>query len=84
MYFTYIIRSERDSSFYIGSCNNLTNRLNEHNFGRTGYTKHKRPWKLVYQEEYQTRAQAITRERYLKKLKNKKYLEYLIIKNLVA
>lgn len=82
MYFTYIIRSGRDSSFYIGSCADLTKRLVEHNFGRTGYTKYKRPWRLVYKEEFQDRSQARKRENYLKGLKNKKYLEYLMKKSI--
>ena len=56
-------------------------RLNEHNFCRTRYTSLKRPWKLVYKEEYQNRSDAIKREKYLKKLKSKKYLEFLITKN---
>ena len=81
MYFTYIIRSGRDSSFYIGSCKDLTKRLNEHNFGNTRYTKYKRPWKLIYKEEHKNRSDAMKREKCLKKLKNKKYLEYLIQKS---
>jgi len=80
MYFVYIIRSELDSSFYIGYSRDLFNRIREHNFGRTRYTSLKRPWTLVYKEEYKTRKEAYTRERYLKSLKSKKYLNYLINK----
>jgi putative endonuclease len=83
MYFIYILQSAKDKSYYVGYTNNIDNRLYEHNFGRTRYTKLKRPWNLVYKEEYKTRKEAFKRERYLKKLKSKQYLENLI-KNFAA
>ncbi len=78
MYFVYILQSQLDKSYYIGYTSNLENRLREHNFGKTGYTKLKRPWRLIYKEEFLTRSEAIKRERYLKRLKNKKALEKII------
>ena len=81
MYFVYILQSLKDNSYYIGYTGNIKNRLYEHNYGRTGYTKLKRPWKLVYEEEYNTEKEAINRERYLKKIKNRNYLEYLVRKS---
>jgi putative endonuclease len=78
MYFVYILQSIRDNSYYIGCTGNIEDRLCEHNFGRTGYSKKKRPWKLIYKEEYKTEKEAINRERYLKRLKSKKYLENLL------
>jgi len=35
----------------------------EHNEGRTRYTSSKRPWDLFYMEEYNTKGEAIRRER---------------------
>ena len=81
MYFVYILQSLKDNSYYIGYTGNIKNRLYEHNYGRTGYTKLKRPWKVVYKEEYNTEKEAINRERYLKKIKNRNYLEYLVRKS---
>ena len=78
MYFTYILQSEKDESYYIGYTIDIENRLWEHNEGRTGYTKSKRPWNLVYKEEFQTRREAMARERWLKCLKSKKYIEKLL------
>ena len=74
------MRSQKDGKLYIGSTEDSKRRFKEHNFGRTGYTKLKRPWKLVYKEEFKTKKEAIKRERYLKRLKSKKYLESLITK----
>ncbi len=39
MYFTYILQSEKDGRYYIGSTNNLENRLKRHNKGYSRYTK---------------------------------------------
>ena len=78
MYFVYILQSAKDKSYYIGYTNNIDDRIYEHNFGRTGYTKLKRPWNLVYKEEYKTRKEAIDREKYLKRTKSKVYLEKII------
>jgi len=78
MFYLYIIQSKRDRGYYIGSTGNIAKRLNEHNFGNTRYTKNKRPWELIYQEEYMTRSGAVTREKYLKRMKSKKYIDKLI------
>jgi len=78
MYFVYVLQSLTDNSFYIGYTSNIEDRLWEHNEGRTRYTKRKRPWNLMYKEDYQTRAEAIKREKYLKKLKNKAHLAKII------
>ena len=62
MYFVYILRSEIDSSFYIGYTNCLERRFVEHNMGKYRYTKSKRPWQLYYSEEFLDKSSAIKRE----------------------
>lgn len=78
MYYTYILQSEKDQSFYIGYTSNLEHRLYEHNEGFSRYTKHKRPWKMVYVEEFENKSDAIKRERFLKKQKNRDFYNRLI------
>ena len=78
MFSLYILQSEIDKSYYIGHTKDRDQRLWEHNFGRTRYSSKKRPWKLVYFEEYPTKSEAATREKYLKSLKSRKYIENLI------
>lgn len=65
-FFVYILKSETTGSSYVGHTADLQKRLIEHNSGKSLSTRKKRPWKLVYQEEYQTRSEAATRERYFK------------------
>ncbi|MBW2204516.1 MAG: GIY-YIG nuclease family protein [Deltaproteobacteria bacterium] len=55
-YFVYILRSTVDGSYYVGSTQDLNERLDRHNQGRSKYTKSKRPWQLIYHEEYPDRS----------------------------
>ncbi|MCC6866896.1 MAG: GIY-YIG nuclease family protein [Ignavibacteria bacterium] len=77
-YYTYIIRSKIKERFYIGSSDNLQRRLILHNEGRSISTKAYIPWELVYFEKYDNKTDALKREKQLKKMKSKKYIEWLI------
>jgi putative endonuclease len=74
----YIIQSQKDDSFYIGTASDLTERINRHNQGRSKFTKNKRPWKLVYYEPHPDRSNAMKREYALKRRKSKDYINKLI------
>ncbi|RPI13885.1 MAG: GIY-YIG nuclease family protein [Ignavibacteriae bacterium] len=78
-YFTYILQSEIDGSFYIGATSDTARRLLEHNFGHSPYTSKKRPWKIIYTEEFDNKTEAIKREKFLKKQRNKDF--YLKLSN---
>ncbi len=78
MYCMYILQREVDNSFYIGSTDNIDKRIDKHNKGYSRYTKSKRPWKLVYNEIYNTLSEARKREYYLKSLKSRTAIEKLI------
>lgn len=78
MFFVYIIESALDDSFYIGQTKDLTKRVEYHNEGLSKYTSKKKPWKLVYSEELNTRTEAIKRERFLKSQKNRNFYKRLI------
>ena len=65
--FTVYILQNPTGKFYIGQTSNLEDRLKRHNEGRSPFTKGKGPWKLVHQETFPTRAEAIKREKQLKK-----------------
>ena len=77
-YTVYILPSDRDGSFYIGHTASMGERLRRHNEGRGPYTKAKIPWRVVYQEEYLTRPQAMEREKELKGKKSRTYVEQLV------
>ena len=68
MYYVYIIQSQLDNSFYIGFSENIDARIMEHNVGRTNYTS-KRPWHLVYVEEFENKTDALKEKLFFKALK---------------
>jgi putative endonuclease len=65
-YFVYIIQSQVNGSLYIGQTRDLQDRLIRHNQGRSRYTKAKRPWTLLYSEQFKTGSEASKRESELK------------------
>ena len=69
MYYVYVLRSDKDNCLYIGQTNNLQDRLRRHNSGEIKSTRNRKPLRIVYSEEYKTRAESLKREKYLKKLK---------------
>jgi len=77
MYTVYILYSDTFDSFYIGYTANVQTRLKQHNDGLTQSTKAKIPWRLVYTEIFQTKSEAIKRERFLKNQKNKSFYKRL-------
>jgi putative endonuclease len=72
------LRSKKDSSYYIGQTQNLEDRLSRHNSGQSLSTKFKIPWRLIYQEQFNSRSEAVKREREIKKKKSRKYIEKLV------
>jgi putative endonuclease len=78
MFYVYVLQSLKDHSFYIGQCEDLDRRMSKHFDGFSKYTATKRPLKLKYFEAYSTRTQALKRERQIKKIKSRKYIEQLI------
>ncbi len=74
----YIIQSQKDGSYYVGSTQDLQERLVRQNQGRSKYTKSKRPWELVYFEEQADRSSAINRGKEIKRRKRKSYIVELI------
>jgi len=67
MYYMYVLQSEMNKSFYVGSTNDLKRRFVEHNNGLSKFTKKFLPWKLMYYEAYPTYKLAYAREYALKK-----------------
>lgn len=77
----YILKSLARDVIYIGSTGNLNKRLMGHNKGDTTSTKKYIPWEVIYTEEYDSKKEALARERQLKKWKSRKKIEILIEKN---
>jgi putative endonuclease len=75
MHTVYVLWSEKLAKRYIGSTENLTKRLCEHNLGQSGFTKGGIPWKLVYSESFPDVKSARQRENFLKSGVGRKWLD---------
>lgn len=77
MYYVYILESLSNGDFYKGSTENYVERLKQHNLGESQYTRSLGPWKLIFVQAFETKTEALKREKRLKRY-NKVYLQWLI------
>ncbi len=75
MYFAYILKSRKDNKHYYGSTSNLEARLKTHNSGKVRYTKGHRPYEIIYHEEFNSRSEAMKRERFFKTIDGYNWLK---------
>jgi putative endonuclease len=66
MFQVYVLRSRKTARRYVGSCEDLDDRVRRHNAGESKATKHGVPWAVIHNERFSTRAEATRRERYYK------------------
>ncbi len=81
MFYVYILHNSEIGKYYIGFTTNLNLRLLEHNkhHHKSKFTrKNIGDWKLVYYETFTEKTKALKREKQIKKMKSKKYIENLI------
>ena len=68
MYYVYLLKSDNASELYIGYTSDLRRRVAEHNRKGKKHTSRKNStWTLVYYEAFKSQADAMERERKLKK-----------------
>ena len=75
MFYTYILKSEKNGIMYTGYTNDLRKRLRQHNQGKSYYTKRDKPYLLVYYEACLNEDDARSREKYLKSGMGKRYVK---------
>ena len=68
-HFVYVLQSLKDQKFYIGESTSVEQRLIYHNSGRQRSTKHRAPFRLILTETYETRTEALKREKEIKSWK---------------
>ena len=74
VFYSYILRSQKDGTYYYGSAENINQRLIQHNNGKVRSTKGHRPYRLHYSEELSTRAEAVRREKFYKSIAGYRWL----------
>ena len=81
MYYTYVLYAENYHKIYIGQTANLKQRLKTHNsIENDGWTARYQPWVLIYSEQFETRAEAMRREKALKSAKGRAFIWDLVHK----
>jgi putative endonuclease len=78
MFLVYILFSESTGRFYVGHTADILDRVQRHNDGRSASTKSGRPWTLVFSEPYESRAEAMKREKQIKGWKSATAIHRLI------
>ena len=77
-YFVYILWSEKDAKYYIGSTQDVKKRLAFHNAGLQRSTKSRIPFILIYAEECPDKHAALIREKQIKSYKGGQAFKSLI------
>jgi putative endonuclease len=77
-YSVYILYSKALVRYYIGSTSNIEYRLQQHNKPHKRYTNSGQPWIIVYSEQFDSKKEALIRERFIKEKKSKKFIRNLI------
>lgn len=71
-YYVYILLC-KDGSYYTGHAKNVKHRVEQHKKGQGArYTRMHRPAKIVYVEEFNSRSDAMKREREIKSFSHSK------------
>ena len=74
MFYAYVLKSINHDFYYKGHCENLEERLAQHNSGMTESIRSYIPFKLIYSEQFFTRKEAIKREKYFKSAAGRRFL----------
>ena len=78
MFCAYVIKSLAHDFFYKGHCENLEERIKQHNSGMTESIRPYIPFSLCYFEEFTTREEAIKREKYFKTAAGRRFLKKMV------
>ena len=78
MHTVYVLKSLKDNNLYIGCTSDLGKRISEHNKGQNRSTKSRRPFELIFKEEYIDKYEAFKKEKYYKTATGKKELKLKI------
>ena len=74
MYTVYVLQNDSGERF-VGNTRDLQKRLKEHESGAVTYTKLGEGWKLVYQEDYINRGEALDRQKWFKTGAGREWLD---------
>ncbi len=75
MFVSYALYSSKFDKLYIGYTNDLINRFHSHNtLANKGFTIRYRPWKVIYVDFFETKQEAMKREKELKSSRGRAFV----------
>ena len=77
-FYVYILFSSSLNRYYIGSTNDVEERLKKHLSSIKGFTSKAKDWEVKYTESFETRSEAVQREMQIKKWKSRIMIEKLV------
>jgi len=77
-FYVYILYSSAHKRTYVGQTNNLSGRLEKHNKAQVRSTKAFVPWQLIHSEKFNTRAEAMRREKWYKSQVGRKKISEIL------
>ena len=77
----YVLRSQTTGSYYTGVAHDLAIRVKQHNGlveNPNQWTRGRGPWQVAYAREFATVTAALRAERFVKRMKSRRFIEQLI------
>ncbi|OGW66499.1 MAG: hypothetical protein A3H49_03545 [Nitrospirae bacterium RIFCSPLOWO2_02_FULL_62_14] len=78
MHYVYILLNEAKTRTYTGVSDDIEKRLKEHNEGKVKSSRHYRPYRVIYTEEFQTLSEARQKERFYKSTTGRRRLKEIL------
>jgi putative endonuclease len=79
----YILYSVSGEKTYVGYTNDIERRIWEHNnHPQKSFTSRYRPWSVIYTEEFDSKKEAMTREKWFKSGVGREYKQIILAKYL--
>jgi putative endonuclease len=80
MFYTYVLFSRKYKKIYIGFSSDPFARLISHNHNKNhGWTARFRPWEIIHLESFQSKSEALQREKQLKSASGRKFIKESIL-----
>jgi len=75
VYTVYVLYSSKYNKIYIGYTSDLKSRFLSHNkLATKGYTVRYRPWEILFTEDFESKSEAMKREKQLKSGKGREFV----------
>jgi putative endonuclease len=76
--YLYILKSLKNSSYYVGISHDVEKRIKQHNSGCVKATKYKRPYIIVFKQEYDNMVSAHRAELKIKSWKRRDFIDKIV------